>query len=103
MGEAGGVGDIGGDFRCSGFGVMADFSAEEGGTTMCLGLRGLSFRTTLCLGLGSAFPFFRSIVAGLGWTPFVCLSPMLLACWAGLNPFTLGATRPAGRRGVEVI
>merc|ERR1719507_2681050 len=48
-GLAGGVGDIGGYFRCSGFGVIAGFSPELGGTTMCLGLRGLSFRTTFCL------------------------------------------------------
>merc|ERR1719305_1316272 len=48
-GLAGGVGDIGGDFRCSGFGVIAGFSPELGGTTMCFGLRGLSFRTTFCL------------------------------------------------------
>merc|ERR1719414_2574040 len=48
-GLAGGLGDMGGDFRCSGFGVIAGFSPELGGTTMCFGLRGLSLRTTLCL------------------------------------------------------
>ena len=48
-GLAGGLGDMGGDFRCSGFGVIAGFSPEPGGTTMCFGLRGLSLRTTLCL------------------------------------------------------
>ena len=43
-----GSGDIGGDFKCSGFGMGVGFSAECE-TTMCLGLRGLSFLTIFCL------------------------------------------------------
>ena len=59
-GLAGGVGDIGGDFRCSGLGVIAGFSVEEGGTTMCLGLRGLNFLTTFCFVVTSALLFLTS-------------------------------------------
>lgn len=105
MGLAGGVGDMGGDFRCSGLGVMAGFSLEEGVNTMCLGLSGLSLRTTLCLAPPfSGFPFFTSeTTAGAGLEIPFCLSPMAEACWAGLNPFTFGATSPAGRLGVTVM
>ena len=44
-GVAEGAGDIGGDMRCSGLGAGAGLG-DELGTTMCLGLRGLSLRMT---------------------------------------------------------
>lgn len=91
-----GVGDIGGDFRCSGLGIVAGFS-DEVGTTMFLGLRGLSFLTTVCFTGSVDSEFFVSVLL---LVPF--LRPIKLACFAGLNPFTLG-TRPVGRLGVIVM
>ena len=54
-----GSGDIGGDFKCSGFGMGVGFSAECE-TTMCLGLRGLSFLTIFCFFL--AFESFKTLL-----------------------------------------
>merc|ERR1719412_1246693 len=91
-----GTGDIGGDFRCSGFGIVAGFSALDK-PTMCFGLSGLSLRAIVCL----VTPFdscLTTLVSGAG-APLV-RSPGMPA--GLLNPLTFG-TRPAGRLGVVVM
>merc|ERR1712106_791243 len=95
-----GIGDIGGDFRRSGFGIGAGFSAV-GTPTMCFGLKGLNLRTIFCFELGaSCFPFLFSTTTGLLFVPL--RRPIILACFVGLNPLTFGAN-PPGRLGVALI
>ena len=76
-GVAEGAGDIGGDMRCSGLGAGAGLG-DELGTTMCLGLRGLSLRmTTVFSGTAATF----SLEAGAG------------EVGALRNPITVGTDR----------
>ena len=101
-----GSGDIGGDFRWSGLGIGAGFSAELG-TTMCLGLRGLSFLTMPCLpfsGLSQVLSVSLVLAPGLLMDPLRRPRILLLVCFVGLvlKPLTLG-TKPVGRFGVELM
>lgn len=86
-GVAEGAGDIGGDMRCSGLGAGAGLG-DELGTTMCLGLRGLSLRmTTVFSGTAATF----SLEAGAGEVGAL-RNPITVATDRRGNP--LGLTTP---------
>ena len=91
-----GAGDMGGDIRCSGLGAGLGLG-EELGTTMCLGLSGLSLRMTTgfsppvdAAATGAAL---SAAVTGL------VTAVALVAAAAGglLNPITVGTLRREGK------